>query len=196
MISPMIQLILTFLVVIGVFVALYFLSRRPQPAGGSESLLEGRAALNALQRELLPPEMLDRIFSKADHEYVGQDASPAVQELFLKERRKIALSWVHELREQILSLRRFHLGSARFYARLSVRTEIKLALQFLSLLFLCRVLRGLFFVRGAYGAPRVVGYAVAASARICSISENAMSFLKAAELDSVSENPQRTPMLL
>jgi len=42
----------------------------------------------------------------------------------------------------------------------------------------------------------VVGYAVAASARICSISENAMSFLKAGELDSVSENPERTPMLL
>jgi len=76
-----------------------------------------------------------------------------VQALFLKERRKIALSWAHELREQILSLRRFHLGSARFYARLSVGTEIKLALQFLSLLFLCRILRGLFFVRALTELP-------------------------------------------
>jgi len=38
---PMIQLILTFLVVIGVFVALYFLSRRPQPARGRNRCSKG-----------------------------------------------------------------------------------------------------------------------------------------------------------
>ena len=49
----------------------------------------------------------------------------------------------------MLSLKQFHSGQSRLYARLDVRTEVALALSFASLLILCRVLQATFYVRGA-----------------------------------------------
>jgi hypothetical protein len=77
----------------------------------------------------------------------------------------------------VLSLKQFHSGQSRLYARLDVRTEVALALSFASLLILCRVLQATFYVRGPYAAPRVVGIAITAAGKVCTVSENSLAFL-------------------
>jgi hypothetical protein len=159
-------------------VSLYSFVRRGERAeGGSEALVEARHALNTLQAGLLPPELVGRIFARQDLEYVDSEASKKIRELFLEERKTIALSWVSRVRKQVLNLRRFHLGSARFYARLSPWTELSLAVNFAALLFECRALQVFLYVRGPYAAPRMVGFTASAATRVCKVSEESLAFL-------------------
>ena len=182
----MIQLIPFLFVGVLLFFSLIFLMRRsPRAEGGTEVLVEARQALNALQVSLLPDELLGRIFAKEDLEYVLSQAPRSVYELFLEERKKTAISWVNQVRQQILSLKRFHLGSARFYARLSLRTELELAMHFSVLLFECRLLQALLYVWGPYAAPGMVGSTAAAAARVCKISEASLDFLNPSHLTTL-----------
>lgn len=185
----MIQLVIFVVVGAGFLFALYLFARGGSRLEGSgQSVLKARQALSLLQDGLLPPEMLERIFAKADYDYVVASQAPGVRELFLRERRDIVLSWVKQMRRQVVSLRQFHLGSARFYSRLSLRTETRLAVEFFTLLCICRVLEIALYLRGPYAAPRMVGQAVATAARVCERSEKAMSFLKTAKVDTFGED--------
>lgn len=185
----MIQLILFLALGAGFLFSLYIFARRgARVEGSAEDVLKARQALMALQTGLLPPEMVERIFAKGDYEYVMAGNVPSVHQLFLAERRKIALLWVSQIRRQILNLRRFHLGSARFYSRLSMRTETRLAFEFFTLLGICRALQLALHLRGPYASPSMVGRAAAAAAKVCDISEKSMSFVKAAQLDAAAED--------
>lgn len=158
--------------------SLYSLARRGRRAeGGSGAMVQAKQALNSLQSGLLPPELVGRIFARQDLEYVESHSPIEIRELFLEERKQVALSWVSRVRKQVLSLRRFHLGSARFYARLSVRTELSLAVDFAILLCACRVLQISMFFGGPYAAPGIVGSTAATATRVCKVSEESLAFL-------------------
>lgn len=178
----MIQLVLFLLVGVLLLFSLLFLARRsPRAEGGGQALAEARQALNTLQVNLLPPELVGRIFAKDDLEYVMSAAPERVREMFFRERKRVALFWVEQVRRQVVSLRHFHLGAARFYSRLSFRTEITLALDFAALLFACRALQGLLYFGGPYAAPRMIGMTMATAARVCEISEKSLAFLNPAQ---------------
>jgi hypothetical protein len=184
-----IQLILFLLVGAMLFFSLYLLLRRSSRAEGSaEELLEARQALVALQLGLLPHETVGRIFATEDLDYVTSETPEFIRELFLEERKGIALSWACQVRRQLLSLRQFHLGSARFYAQLNFRTEIRLAAEFAALLLACRALQLALFLRGPYAAPRVVAVTAAAAVKVCAISEKSLAFLKPAHLPAASDS--------
>lgn len=188
----MIQLILFLIVGLGFLFSIYIFARRgPRVEGSAQNVLKARQALVTLQAGLLPPQMVGRIFAKADYEYVVTATPRHVHDLFLEERRKVALSWVKQVREQILDLRHFHQGYARFYSRLSLRTEIRLAFEFLTLLWICRALDLALYFRGPYAAPRLVGQVAATAVRVCTISEKSMGFLKAAQIDALRHDPAR-----
>jgi hypothetical protein len=177
----MIQLILFLLVGLLLLISLFSLARRsPRAEGAGEVLAEARQALNALQMGLLPPELVGRIFAKDDLEYVISATPKRVQEMFFRERKRVALSWVRQVRRQILSLRRFHLGAARFYSRLSFRSEMGLALDFVALLLACRALQIFLYLRGPYAAPRMIGMTMSTASRVCEISEKSLAFLNPA----------------
>jgi hypothetical protein len=184
-----IQLILFLLVAAMLFFSLYLLARRSSHAEGSaQDLLEARQALNALQNGLLPHEILGRIFAKEDLDYVTSETPPCIHELFLEERKRIALSWAGQVRRQLLSLRQFHLGSARFYAQLNFRTEIKLAVEFAALQSACRALQVMLYLRGPYAAPRMVEATATAAATVCGISEKSLAFLKPTQLIVIADS--------
>jgi hypothetical protein len=169
------------------FASLFFLARRnPRPEGSSGALIEARQALTALQSGLLPVEMVRRIFAQEDLEYIRSEAPKPVRELFMEERKKIALFWVDQVRTQIRSLRRFHRGAARSYARLNPRLEMELALWFAGLMGACSLLHLLVYVRGPYAAPRMVGAMANAASRTCKISEQSLAFLNAAQVGVLS----------
>jgi hypothetical protein len=177
----LIQLILFLFIGVLLLGTLLVLARRgPRAEGSAQALVDARHALNALQLDLLPTELVGRIFAKQDCEYVALRTPPPVQRMFQRERKRIALSWVHQVQGQIRSLRRFHLGAARFYAQLNVRAEMRLALDFAVLLMACRTLQVMLYLRGPYAVPRMVGATAAAAARVCNVSEKSLSFLKPA----------------
>ncbi len=175
----MILLVLFVALGAGLLVLIYLFVRSPEPRaeGGAQALVQARHALSSLQTGLLPAELVERVFAKDDLCFVASAAGVKVQELFLRERKRLALSWVAQVRRQVLSLKDFHSGQSRLYARLDVRTEIGLALSFASLLVLCRVLQATFYVRGPYAAPRMVGVAITAAAKVCTVFERSLAFL-------------------
>ncbi len=185
----MIQLILFLSIGALLFLSLIFLVwRSPRAEDGSAALVEARQALVALQSGLLPAELIGRIFAREDLEYVRSQAPALVCALFLSERKSVALAWAAQVRKQVLNLMRFHLGSARFYARLSFRTELALAVQFCGLLIACRVLQMVLYVGGPYAAPRIVGATAATAAQVCRISEQSLAFLNSAHLAALPDH--------
>jgi len=182
-----IQLVLYLVLGAAFLASLYAFARRSASAeGGAQIILRARQALSALQADLLPPRVFERIFANGDYRYIISAGDPALTAMFLSERRKIALSWVEQIRRQIVSLREFHLGSARLHSQLSPRVEARLAFEFFTLLCVCRFLQLALYLRGPYAAPRMVGRVVAVAARVCATSEEAMGFLSAVKVDRLA----------
>jgi hypothetical protein len=176
--NGMIQLILFLGIAALLLVSLFLLARRsPRPEGGAEALVEARQALTQLQTSLLPQQLVNRFFAEADFEYVASAAPGPVNALFRRERKRIVLAWVDEVHRQIQRLRRFHLGAARFYARMGLRSEISLAMDFATLLIACRALQVLVYVGGPRVAPPMFGATAAAGMKICQVYEEALAFL-------------------
>jgi hypothetical protein len=177
-----------FLTVGGVlFVFLLLLARRGRAEGGAETLVSARQALFTLQTELLPAGLVGRIFAKDDLDFVDSEGSRQIRALFLKERQRIALLWVGRVRDQIRLLRSLHLGSARFYARLDLKTELALAADFGLLLVSCRALQLAFVVGGPYATPSMVGTVADAAARVCDISKQSLAFLTTPDLSALGD---------
>lgn len=186
----MIQLILFLSIGALLFLSLIFLVwRSPRAEDSSAALVEARQALVALQTGLLPMELIGRIFAREDLEYVRSQATGQVCKVFLSERKSVALAWAAQVRKQVLNLMRFHLGSARFYARLSFRTELALAVQFAGLLLACRALQMVLYVGGPYAAPRIVGATAATAVQVCRISERSLAFLNSTGLGALPGRP-------
>lgn len=179
----MIGTILFIIVGAGLLVLLYFFAVRTgaKVEGGAQALLEARQAVTSLRTGLLPLDLVDRVFAQNDLDFVMSKSGKSVQELFRRERRKIALAWAAQLKSQVLSLKEFHSGQSRLYADLDLRTELALALNFTSLLVLCRILQITFYLRGPYGARRVIGPAISAADRVCAVSEKSLAFLSPAD---------------
>jgi hypothetical protein len=166
--------------------------RRTRPEGNSQVLVEARQALNSLQTGLLPRNLVARIFAKEDSEYVASLAQKGIVELFTAERKKVAIAWVDQVQAQVLTLKRFHLRAARFYNKLSVRTELEVAWKFAALLTTCRALRVLLYVGGPYAAPRVVGLTASVATRVCEISEQSLTFLNPVQIRPMASNSAGT----
>jgi hypothetical protein len=182
----MIGLLLYLLVGIGLLVCLWLLARRKgAPVEGcGRQFVEARQALRTLQLGLLPENLIERIFDPEDFRYVTAASPEEIGDLFLQERKRISLMWVRRVRCEIRNLMRFHLDYSRLHAKLSLLTEIRLALDFAVLLLACRALRILLYWRGPYGARAVVGVLTAAAGRVCASSEKSLAFLNPPALES------------
>jgi hypothetical protein len=174
-----IQLVFSIFLGAGLFAVLYlfWMRERARPEGGAEALLNAQNALNALKGGLLPGALVARVFAQDDLQFVASNGSLEVQKTFTKERKRLALFWISEVRSQIVSLRKFHLGKSRFYARLSFTTELSLAASFSVLLAECRILQAMIYLRGPYAFPRLVGRTITAASRVCGVSERSIAYM-------------------
>ena len=173
----MTQLISFIAIALGLGVSLASLALRKRVEGGSDAMVKAKQALSSLQAGLLPAEMVARIFDRTDLIYVESQSSNDLREMFLSERKQVVLSWIRRVRQEVNDLKSFHLGSARFYAGLSLGTEISLGFDFALLLLACRALQVSVYLGGPYAAPRMVASTAAIANRVCAISERSLAFL-------------------
>jgi len=179
------------------FLALLYVVARSSNGerAGNDPLREARQAVQTLESGLLPRELIGRIFAREDFDYVASCGSEEICRTFLRERQRVARSWVGMIEKQIGSLRRFHRVVARQHSGLSMRTEAGLAFDFAALLLACRALRVLLYVRGPLAAPRAVGATVAVATRICEASKQSMAFLNPASIAAMGTGPGGAPVL-
>src|SRR5260370_17808201 len=129
---------------------------KSSPVGCGEEFVQARHALRTLQRGLLPANLVERIFDRGDFEYVTTETPREICKLFLAERKRISLIWVGRVRDEIRNLMRFHLGYSRFQSKLSLKTELRLTLDFILLLLACRTLQLWLYLRWPYSAPTLL----------------------------------------
>jgi len=104
-----------------------------------------------------PPEFVARIFSPDDWEFVSETGSPQLEKLFRRERKVVALAWVHQTSLAVRRIMREHTLAARHSHDLQFATESKLVLLYAELMLLC----GMLFLAIQSAEPqRVRGLAV------------------------------------
>jgi hypothetical protein len=105
-------------------------------------------------REACPVEMVSRIFSTEDREFVCTLQSPIIEKLFRAERKSLALLWVQQTTQWIRGIMREHTEMARRTPDLEFGTEMKILFRYAelrmvcALLFLSIELGGPFWLRG------------------------------------------------
>jgi hypothetical protein len=187
--------LLTFIAIaVGIGVSLASLALRKQAEGGSDAMVKAKQALSSLQAGLLPAEFVTRIFDRADLNYVESQSSKEIRELFMAERKQVVLSWIRRVRQEVNDLKSFHLGSARFYAGLSLTTEISLGFDFAVLMLACRALQVSVYLGGPYAAPQMVVSTAAVANRVCAISERSLAFLTPAYVVPAAEQAVIRPV--
>lgn len=104
-----------------------------------------------------PPEIVARIFSSEDWEFVTATKSLQLEKLFRRERKRVALAWVHQTSTSIRRIMREHTQATRQSQDLHIATETKVVLLYAQLMFLCGAL---FLAIQSAGPQRVRGLAV------------------------------------
>jgi hypothetical protein len=104
-----------------------------------------------------PPEFVARIFSPQDWKFVSETKSPQLEKLFRRERKLVALAWVHQTSLAVRRIMREHTQAARHSQDLQFATESKLVLLYAELMLLCGML---FLAIQSAGPQRVRGLAV------------------------------------
>jgi len=87
-----------------------------------------------------PSEFLPKVFSVRDWDFVCELNSAALKKLFIRERKRVALTWVAETSALLTLVMRSHALAARHSSNLNPVTELKILAHYLSLLVLCGVL--------------------------------------------------------
>ncbi|HXP68967.1 MAG TPA: hypothetical protein VOA88_06750 [Candidatus Dormibacteraeota bacterium] len=175
----MMQLVIFLALAVGLLVLLLMAMRR-QPshaAGSAGELVTAKKTLESLQLGLLPAELVDQIFGERDLTYVGTIGSNEIRSLFLSERKRLALTWIRRVREQVRALKDFHVSRSRMFTQMSRWRELSLAFDFAGLEGRCRVLQLLLLWRGPYAAPGFARRTAATAGRVCSTLDQSLAFL-------------------
>lgn len=81
----------------------------------------------------LPPELVVRIFSREDRDYIFRMRSLRLQRIYKVERRQVALHWVRRTSREAQRIMRAHRLNSRQSRDLEVATEASLLFQYLNL---------------------------------------------------------------
>jgi hypothetical protein len=141
----------------------------------SRSEEHGDLAVEEFERPSLI--LADRIFSSQDWDFVRREASYQVQREFQRERKRIALLCLQQTRRDAVRLMKFHRRTIRHNIEVSPNVEIRLAVNYLSFLFLCSVLQVLIRAIGPLRTRKIVGRAFGVANELWSVTERLMSGL-------------------
>jgi hypothetical protein len=134
---------------------------------------EGQAGSEANDRTrskcreyLQHPELVARIFSREDREFICLTRSPRLLRIYKEERRNVALHWVQRTSRDIRGIMWTHRLISRQSHNLDVATETKLLFQYLELRVICALLVFLIRISGPHTLHDLASYAVELYQRI------------------------------
>jgi hypothetical protein len=108
---------------------------------------------------LQPAELVLRIFSPKDREFIRLTHSPCLQRLYQEERRKVALHWVRQTSREVSTIMRHHRLNSRYSKNVNAAAEAKLFGQYLELRFLCGALQFLIQLLGPHALGDLASHA-------------------------------------
>jgi hypothetical protein len=89
---------------------------------------------------LCPPEIVQRIFSRQDRNYIREFDSPRLRRIYSLERKQIARDWIRQTHAGIRNIMRDHLRAARASRNLEMPSELLLLGHYVQLRCLCGLL--------------------------------------------------------
>jgi len=92
-----------------------------------------------------------------DWDFVSRNVPSEIQQMFLRERTILAISWLRRTRTRVSLLMRAHVAAVGQIADLHLATELKLALNYLVVLTLCNLLIAWIWARGPMRTRKMVG---------------------------------------
>jgi hypothetical protein len=156
--SPMISTSIFVTLAILLVVLLLMITGRDEPDEQAHAGSTGRPGGNcdhALQRS----ELVIRIFSPQDREFILLFRSPQLRHIYRKERRMVALHWVRRTSREVRSIMRVHRLGSRQTQNLNVAAEARLVFQYLEFQFICALLAFLIRIFGPHALNDLAVYA-------------------------------------
>jgi hypothetical protein len=116
--------------------------------------------------EPCPEELVNRVFSRADREFVRGLKADGIERLFEQERKKVAAVWVGQTSAMVRKVMREHAQAARYSKNLEFLMEIKIFAQFLMLMVVCGILSAAIWIAGPLWLGGLAHFAQKLSQRI------------------------------
>jgi hypothetical protein len=132
----------------------------PEPAAGEED-----------PTEPCPEELVNRIFSRADWDFVRGLKAGSVERLFEQERKKVALAWVRQTSRMVRKVMHEHAQAARQSKNLRISTEFDIFGQFLMLMAVCGILSAAIQLAGPLWLGGLAYFAQRLSQRMSKLQE-------------------------
>jgi len=104
-------------------------------------------------------DIVERIFGREDLDFVVSQGSKELLRLFLSERKRIALCWLSEIRNQARTAMRFHVSHARRSRKVVALLELRVALDYFSIRLKCELIAFVLLLRGPVALRGMVGQA-------------------------------------
>ncbi len=135
----------------------------------SVTLEEFADAREALDTAFVEAAAIERIFSTEDMAFISHASSPKARQLFLEERKALAIQWLRKTQKQVAQLMDLHLRLAGHTHEPSPRFELKLAVKYLSFLVVSYLLLFLLWLRGPFKPRRFVAYTSRVAGYFCTV---------------------------
>ncbi len=162
--------ILVFVILGGLLLALlvYWVQRsRSRDVNNQTESLEVQDILVCLQFPARTKPFVDRIFSEQDWAFVSRETNRAVQRLFQTQRRRLAIVWLRQTRNQVVRLMTSYRAAVRQTSDVSAAVEMRVALDYMLFLLTYYVLLVSVWLRGPIEARKAAGYVLGAASHLC-----------------------------
>lgn len=146
-------------------------------SGNASAPVAGSSLANtskALQLELPPADLIERVLDPRDLAFVRKESPPETVRLFERERRALAISWLRRTRRQVGHLMSYHAGAVRQDIHLRPALEIKLGLHYVRFLVAYELILGLSYIRGPFQIRQMMDYVVGVSTQLRGVSDKLM----------------------
>jgi hypothetical protein len=114
----------------------------------------------------IAPELTERLFGLDDWNFIRTQCSEHLQRMFFRQRRDLALFWMHELRARNIRLMRLHRMAARASSQLEPLAEIRVSVDYLLFLVLWQLFVITIWLRGPMAMHGAVAHIRSLSGRL------------------------------
>lgn len=129
--------------------------------------LEAQDILVCLQFPARTKPFVERIFSEQDWAFISRETNRAVQRLFETQRRRLAMVWLRQTRNQVVQLMTSYRAAVRQTSDVSAAVELRVALDYVLFLLAYYVLLVSVWLRGPLQTRKVAGYVLGAASHLC-----------------------------